>query len=111
MTGGAPAAQEPRLHLAHKADQPRGQQQDQQHLQPLDDEIADQSHMRQHQEQQHEREEDQAQIAPDGQELEQVQPVRGIVHRAQDRCVDPVPDGIAKLDAERSRLEWRRAAA
>ncbi len=70
-------AQQPRLHLAHEPGEQRRQQQHQQHLRALHGEIEDHGHMREHQQQEHERGEDEAEVTADGQELQVVEPVGG----------------------------------
>ncbi len=68
-------AQEPRLDLAHEAGEQRRQQQHQQHLRALHGEIEDQGHIASTSSRSDQRDEDEAEIVPDGQELQVVEPV------------------------------------
>ncbi len=84
----AAAAQQPRLDLAHEPGQRRRKRQHQQHLRALDGEIADQSHIAATNNKQDQEDEDQHQIAPDGQELEMIEPFRRETHDEGHRRIE-----------------------
>ena len=84
-------AQQPRLHLAHEAGEQRRQQQHQQHLRALEGEFADHGHIASTSSSRHQRRKHQREIAADGEELQDVEPVGGIADRARDRRIERSP--------------------